>query len=87
MRSSLLTAFALALLLALGAAPQAARAQAADDQQACQFDAQTYCQEAIPDHGKVFRCLQRNKARISQACRAAISRGQAPRRNRPGSSY
>jgi hypothetical protein len=87
MRSSVLTAFAFTLLLALGAAPQAARAQAGNDQQACQFDAQSFCQEAIPDHGKVFRCLQRNKARISPACRAAISRGKAPRRNRPGASY
>lgn len=88
MRSSVYaTTFGLALLLALGAAPQSARAQSSDDQMACQFDAQTFCQEAIPDHGKVYRCLQRNRSKISAACRTAISRGKAPRRNRPGTSY
>ncbi|RAI37986.1 hypothetical protein CH341_28675 [Rhodoplanes roseus] len=73
-------------MLAPGAVP-GALAQSAQDQQACQFDAQSFCQEAIPDHGKVFRCLQRNRAKISPACRAAISKGKAPRRNRPGTSY
>jgi hypothetical protein len=70
-------------MMILAGAP-VARAQSAADQQACQFDAQTFCQAAIPDHGKVYRCLQRNKSRISAACRAAISRSAAPRRGRPG---
>ncbi|MFL9823890.1 cysteine rich repeat-containing protein [Rhodoplanes sp. SY1] len=88
MRIALVPAAAgLAILLALGAAPTPALAQSSQDQMACQFDAQTYCQEAIPDHGKVYRCLKRNARKISPACRAAISKGKAPRRNRPGTAY
>ncbi|MDC7789269.1 cysteine rich repeat-containing protein [Rhodoplanes sp. TEM] len=87
MRSFVLTtAFGLALLLAPAAVP-GAHAQSAQDQQACQFDAQQFCQEAIPDHGKVYRCLKRNARKISPACRAAISKSKAPRRNRPGTPY
>ncbi|MFD2183125.1 cysteine rich repeat-containing protein [Rhodoplanes azumiensis] len=87
MRTTIVPAAGLAVLIALGAAPTPAHAQSSQDQMACQFDAQTYCQDAIPDHGKVYRCLQRNRAKISPACRAAISKGKAPRRNRPGTGY
>ncbi|MTW17976.1 hypothetical protein GJ689_17355 [Rhodoplanes serenus] len=81
----LAASFGFALLV--GLAPQTAHAQSAQDQQACQFDAQTFCQEAIPDHSRVYRCLKRNQSRISPACRAAINKGKAPRRGRPGAAY
>lgn len=76
----------LALALLIGGAvsgPTIARAQSAQDQQACQFDAQTFCQREIPDHARVYRCLKRNARRISPACRAAINRGSKARRHRP----
>jgi hypothetical protein len=76
------TAFALAFVLSL--LPLSAHAQevSPEDQAACQFDAQTYCQEQIPDHARVRACLIRNKRVISAACRAVFER--RPARRRPG---
>ena len=71
--------FAVALaLMALGAS-QDARAQTAQQQAACQYDAQTYCSAYIPDHELIRRCLVRNRGRISAACRGVLYGGQKRR--------
>ncbi len=73
------TAFALAFALSFVSLSAHAQDVSPEDQQACQFDAQTYCQEAIPDHGKVRACLIRNKRIISPAYRAMFERNAARR--------
>jgi hypothetical protein len=70
-----------ALCLAVWAAP--ALAQRADDMKPgqgggghpCAGDAQRICSEFIPDRAKVASCLFKNKAQLSQACRAELGGG------------
>ena len=59
---------ALAIVLALGAislATNVARAETAEEQQACTNDAFQFCQNAIPDRERVFKCLMTNRSQIS----------------------
>src|SRR5262249_6451986 len=67
---------ALAALVVVTAAASSmnASAQTPEQQQACQMDAQTFCQEAIPDHSRVRACLLRNRRQISPACQAVLAR-------------
>ncbi|HEY6254251.1 MAG TPA: cysteine rich repeat-containing protein [Xanthobacteraceae bacterium] len=64
--------FALAIVLALGAAT-VARAETAEEQQACTNDAFQFCQSAIPDRTRVFNCLVSNRDQISPACHTAMA--------------
>jgi hypothetical protein len=67
---------ALAIVLALGAssfATNLARAETAEEQQACTNDAFQFCQNAIPDRDRVFNCLMTNRSQISPACRSAMA--------------
>lgn len=71
-----LTAFACSLAFAAAAAtapPALAQGYTAQQQAACQADAQIFCGQFIPDHELIRRCLARNKARISPACRALFT--------------
>ncbi|HEX5846122.1 MAG TPA: hypothetical protein VFY53_07555 [Rhodoplanes sp.] len=77
MTKSIVLVAALALT-ALGAS-QDARAQTAQQQAACQYDAQTYCSQYIPDHELIRRCLVRNRGRIGAACRGVLYGGQRRR--------
>ncbi len=61
-------------LLCLMLAPLAARADAQQDQDACMFDAQTFCGQFIPDRERVAHCLMVNKSKVSPACRVALKR-------------
>jgi len=54
-------------------APEAARADQQEDQNACMVDAQTYCGQFIPDRERVAACLMSNHHRISVACRNALT--------------
>lgn len=72
-------AFASALAAAAGALPNAAQAQTAEQQAACQYDAQTYCSAYIPNHELIRRCLVRNRGRISAACRYVLYGGRKRR--------
>ena len=45
-------------------------------QHPCAGDAQSICSEFIPDRAKVASCLFKNKARLSQACSAALGGGK-----------
>jgi hypothetical protein len=67
---------ALAIVLALGAislATNVARAETAEEQQACTNDAFQFCQNVIPDRDRVFKCLMTNRSQISPACRSAMA--------------
>jgi hypothetical protein len=42
-------------------------------QQACMQDAMSVCSAYIPDRERVATCLMSNRARISPACRSALT--------------
>lgn len=47
------------------------------EQAACRGDSDKFCRDAEPDSLRVLACLQRNRAKISRACRAVLeSHGQ-----------
>jgi hypothetical protein len=57
-----------------------AGAETEEGRQACTNDAFQFCQEAIPDRERVFRCLEARKHLISAACRATMPAEPAPER-------
>jgi hypothetical protein len=50
-----------------------APAQSPEGRQACMNDAFQFCQDAIPDRERVFRCLESRKDVISAACRSTMA--------------
>ena len=47
------------------------------EQAACRPDSSKFCREAEPDSFRVLSCLQRNRAKLSRACRRVLeSHGQ-----------
>ena len=62
----------------VAAAPVAAVAETAEEQQACMNDAFAVCGHAIPDRDRVEACLYQNKRRISAACRTVLNRYSKP---------
>jgi hypothetical protein len=70
-------AIAFAFLLSLASFTGTASAQNTPEaQQACQDDAFKFCNELIPDEGKVKACLIHNLRRLTPACRRMFSRGR-----------
>lgn len=66
-----------ALIGALAAGPSAALAQQAgsmEDQVSCTPDVYRLCASLIPDEGAITHCLERNKPRLSPACKQVFSR-------------
>jgi hypothetical protein len=49
---------------------------------ACTGDAQTLCNDAIPDEKKVAACLSRNRSKLSAACRVFFTKRTPHRRHR-----
>lgn len=48
-----------------------------EEQAACRPDSNRFCREAEPDSFRVLACLQRNRTKISVACRKVLeSHGQ-----------
>lgn len=64
---------ALAIAFVLNVWSFTAQAQTDEEQAACIDDAQKHCQDAIPDHDKVYACLVKKKSVISVACRRVIN--------------
>jgi hypothetical protein len=52
-----------------------ALAETEEGRQACMQDAFKFCQQAIPDHERVFQCLASHKDVISAACNATMAPG------------
>jgi len=48
-------------------------AQTEEGRQACMNDAFQFCQDAIPDRERVFRCLESHQDIISAACRSVMA--------------
>jgi hypothetical protein len=64
---------ALALAVLFLSIPASAFAQSdlrAQQQAACEDDANRLCPDEIPDEARVTNCMARQKARLSPACRA-----------------
>jgi len=62
----------LAIVLALTAAAATASLAAGTREQrsACRDDAFRLCREFIPNVSRITTCMEKNKARLSRACRA-----------------
>ena len=58
-------------------------AQTQDEQQACENDAFQFCQDAIPDEGRVYACLNKHRRELSHACRQAMVKYSRPGKRRP----
>ena len=63
-------------LLALFAAAPAFAGGTADQQAACENDARTYCDSAIPDENAIEKCLRANVSKLSPDCRAQFGGGK-----------
>ena len=63
----------LAFAILAAAATFNARAETAEERQACTNDAQTHCPDDIPDKEKVYGCLIKNVNQLSPACKKIIS--------------
>lgn len=63
-------------LLAFFAAAPAHAGGTADQQAACENDARTYCESAIPDENAIEKCLHANLKKISPACRKQFGGGK-----------
>ena len=48
-------------------------AQTQEGQQGCMNDASRLCQDAIPDHERVFQCLASHKDLLSAGCHAVMA--------------
>jgi hypothetical protein len=61
--------------------PGASRAQTAPAaaRQACGADFQRYCAAVAPGGGRVRRCLEENRERLSPACRATLDQATGRR--------
>lgn len=44
-----------------------------EEQQACQTDVYTFCNDDIPNHDRIAACLRKHWSEISQACRRVMS--------------
>jgi hypothetical protein len=62
--------------LALFAAAPAFAGGTADQQAACENDARTYCDSAIPDENAIEKCLRANISKLSADCRAQFGGGK-----------
>jgi hypothetical protein len=72
------TVLALAFLAAT--ATFSARAETAEERQACTNDAQTHCADEIPDRERVYECLVKKVNQLSAPCKRIISESLRPRR-------
>jgi hypothetical protein len=63
----------LAFVIMVSATAFGARAETAEQRQACMNDAQTHCADDIPDREKVYGCLVKNVTLLSPPCKKIIS--------------
>jgi hypothetical protein len=82
----MLTKLSVIALMVTIMAPLPAIAYTQEDASACTPDAMRLCQDAIPDEGRVARCLVQNKRQLSPACTVVFNRprGASADRERPG---
>lgn len=44
----------------------------ADMKEACAEDVKSFCADAKPGHGGILKCLKKNEASLSEACKASL---------------
>jgi hypothetical protein len=71
-RLSLLAALMIAGVTTTAMADDATR-QFQQEQDACQTDAYTYCNDAIPDEPRITACLRKHWSKISPECRKVMN--------------
>jgi Cysteine rich repeat len=65
------SALALAVVSAFMASPALSQSDLRSKQQAaCEDDAYRLCPDEVPDEAQITSCLERQKSRLSPACRA-----------------
>lgn len=52
-----------------------------DVKAACEADVESLCGDEKPGHGRIMRCLKRNKAKVSEACKSEMADMKAMRKN------
>jgi hypothetical protein len=65
-------AFGLVAAVSLASAPAGAQGTP-EQRQACQPDAMRLCSEFVPDVDRIIACMNKNRIRLSPACRAVFS--------------
>lgn len=68
----------LAFVILASACALGARAETAEERQACTNDAQIHCPDEIPDREKVYNCLVKKVRDLSPACKKIIASSIAP---------
>jgi len=76
------TALAFAILALASATTFSARAETAEERQACTPDAQNFCADEIPDRERVYECLVRKVNQLSPACKKIINASIAPSKSK-----
>jgi hypothetical protein len=69
--SSLFAVLMVAFVSTTAMAQDSGRMQA--EQQACETDVYTYCNDYIPDHDRIAACLRKHWSQISRECRKIMS--------------
>jgi hypothetical protein len=69
------------IVIAAFAVPLPAAAFTQADADACTPDAMRLCQNAVPDPGRVAKCLYRKKRQLSTACANVFNREQSASRS------
>jgi cysteine rich repeat protein len=72
----------LAFAILASATTFGARAETAEERQACTNDAQTHCPDEIPDRERVYGCLVKKVNQLSPPCKKIISSTLAPARSK-----
>jgi hypothetical protein len=65
-------AFGLVAAVSLACVPAGAQGTP-EQRQACQPDAMRLCSEFVPDVDRIIACMNKNRIRLSPACRAVFS--------------
>jgi hypothetical protein len=65
-------AFGLVAVVGLASAPAGAQGTP-EQRQACEPDAMRLCSEFVPDVDRIVACMNKNRIRLSPACRAVFS--------------
>jgi hypothetical protein len=68
------------LILAASVSGAAAETTAREAlREACSADFKTFCATVTPGGGRILRCLQDNRDKLSEACRAALAAAKPAR--------
>ena len=70
-----------AVLFGLMLGVTSASASEQDAQAACTSDVMRFCQEFIPDHGRIAACLGKHHRALAPACRSVMAHSKKKQRH------